>query len=235
VLIHNSELMNIRLDQVAALAISHAHYDHTGGLERLMKFIKAGTPFYGNPDVFQERFETKEGELSSIGMRLSQELIRAHFDVRLSAAPTEILPGVWTTGVIPNRSEFEGSSPNHFIHENGKWLPDPYRDDQSLVLETSDGLVVVCGCCHAGLLNTLDHVELNFDTDITAIVGGTHLVSANSNNLEHVTAVLKYYRHRKDTKLFLNHCTGQNAHNMLVNALGEQVRSCPAGTVLSFV
>jgi 7,8-dihydropterin-6-yl-methyl-4-(beta-D-ribofuranosyl)aminobenzene 5'-phosphate synthase len=235
VLVHNSALMNIQLDQVDAIALSHAHYDHTGGLEQLMTFAKQGTPLYGNPDLFRERFETKDGNSNSIGMRLSREQIDKHLAVRLSAAPTEILPGVWTTGEITNRSKFEGSTPNHFVQKNGEWLPDPYQDDLSLVLETSNGLVVVCGCCHAGLLNTLAHVQLTFQKDISAIVGGIHLVSTASVNLEHATAVLKDYSNRKHIKMFLNHCTGPHAHHMLVNAFGDWVSLCPAGTVLSFV
>jgi metal-dependent hydrolase (beta-lactamase superfamily II) len=76
-------------------------------------------------------------------------------DLRLCAEPAEVLPGVWTTGEIHDRPEPEGGSPNLVVRQGEEWQADRYRDDMSMVLETSDGLVLLRGCCHAGLLNTL--------------------------------------------------------------------------------
>ena len=234
VLVHNAKLMGVSLDQFDALAISHAHYDHTGGLGQFLTFARPGLPLYANPSLFQERFSSKEGQPKPIGMHLTRAQIAQNLELRLNAAPTEILPGVWTTGEITDRSEFEGRSQSHFIHENGVWLPDPYRDDLSLVLETRGGLVVVCGCCHAGLLNTLAHIHRIFSKRIRAVIGGTHLASASPETLNHAVDVLRSYASEKLMSLYPNHCTGERAYLVLAQAFGEQVKPCPAGTRLRF-
>lgn len=234
VLVHNAALMNIYLNQFNALAISHAHYDHTGGVEKFLRHAKSKLPLFANPSLFQSRFAVKDNQPESIGLRLSKDQLSKQTDLRLCAKPTEILPGVWTTGEITDRSEFEGRSPDHFIFENGEWLADPYRDDLSLVLEVKDGLVVICGCCHAGLLNTLSHIQQTFHKRITAVVGGTHLVSANPESLDHAVDVLKRRFDGEAVQLYPNHCTGPRAYHTLINAFGDHVQPCPAGTVLRF-
>jgi 7,8-dihydropterin-6-yl-methyl-4-(beta-D-ribofuranosyl)aminobenzene 5'-phosphate synthase len=234
VLVHNAVQMGIHLDQFSALAFSHGHYDHTGGLERFLGLARPAIPLYANLDLFQERFSIKEGQSRSIGVRLSPDLISQYFDLRLSPEPEEILLGVWTTGEITDRSEMEGRSPQHFIREKEDWLPDPYKDDLSLVLETRDGLVVVCGCCHAGLLNTLAHVRGIFNRNILAIMGGMHLARATSETLAHVIAALKEDFRGEIPNLYPNHCTGERAFLALVQAFGDQVQPCPAGTSLNF-
>jgi 7,8-dihydropterin-6-yl-methyl-4-(beta-D-ribofuranosyl)aminobenzene 5'-phosphate synthase len=234
VLVHNASQMGIQLEQFDALAISHAHYDHTGGLERFLEYAQPGIPLYAHPNLFQERFSIRGEQTHSIGVRLSHAQLSTSVDLRLNVEPAQILPGVWTTGEIVERNELEGRSPQHFIRDNGDWLPDPYRDDLSLVLETGDGLVVVCGCCHAGLLNTLAHIRRHFDRKIVAVLGGMHLANATTETLLHVISMLKEDFREGIPRLYSNHCTGERAILALSKAFGELVQSCPAGTVINF-
>jgi 7,8-dihydropterin-6-yl-methyl-4-(beta-D-ribofuranosyl)aminobenzene 5'-phosphate synthase len=235
VLLHNAKLVEIPLNRFDGLAISHAHYDHTGGIERFLSFAKPGIPLFANPGLFQERFSIKADKPESIGLRLLKDQLSKCVELRLSAEPTEILPGVWTTGEITDRSEFEGRSPNHFVRENGEWLPDPYKDDLSMVLDARDGLVVVCGCCHAGLLNTLAQIRNIFHKRIQAVIGGMHLASASPEALIHAVDVLRSYSSEGIMSLYPNHCTGERAYLVLAQAIGSKVQPCPAGTRLSFV
>lgn len=234
VLVHNAALMDIDLGQIDALVISHAHYDHTGGLERFLEFARPGIPLFAAPGLFQERFTRKDDRSNAIGLKLSRSQLSHSVDLRLNADPVEILPGVWTTGEIIDRSEFEGRSPNHYTYENGEWQPDPYRDDLSLVLETKDGLVVLCGCCHAGLLNTLAQIQRVFSRRIKAVIGGTHLTSATQADLNHAIDVLRGDGQETAIDLYPNHCTGERAYFALAQAFGSRVQPCPAGTVLAF-
>lgn len=238
VLLHNLELLGIEPAAINALAISHAHYDHTGGLrrssaERLPALLNqvAGIPLYAHPDLFRERFSRREGSLKSVGLPLEREALEQRLTLQLSAEPTEILAGVWTTGEITDRAEPEGRSAYHLVRGMEGWAPDPYRDDMALVLETEGGLVVLCGCCHAGLLNTLAHVRRIFGAGITAVAGGTHLLNADEAHLQRVIEVL---RELGVPRLYLNHCTGQRAYVTLAQAFGEKVAPCPAGTRLNF-
>ena len=154
-------------------------------------------------------------------------------DLHLNDALVEVLPGLWTTGEISERPEPEGRSTRHFVPDGDGWQPDPYRDDMSVVIETQEGIVVICGCCHVGLLNTLvAHVKRTFRRPIIAVLGGTHLVDADEAYLQHFVEVL---RDRYDPPhLYLNHCTGERAYVTLANAFGDRVNCCPVGMTLTF-
>jgi len=230
VLLHNLELLDIEPKAINALALSHAHYDHTGGLPALLDHV-AAIPLHAHPDLFRERFSRREGSLKSVGLPLKREDLEQRLELRLSAEPTQILPGVWTTGEITDRAEPEGRSEHHLVRGIEGWEPDPYRDDMALVLDTDEGLVVLCGCCHAGLLNTLAHVGRAFGPRITAVIGGSHLLHADEAHLRRVIEVLREFG---VPRLYLNHCTGLRAYVTLAQALGEKVAPCPAGTTLSF-
>jgi 7,8-dihydropterin-6-yl-methyl-4-(beta-D-ribofuranosyl)aminobenzene 5'-phosphate synthase len=234
VLAHNAELMDIDFGSCDALALSHAHNDHTGGLVRFFSLSRRGMPLYASPDLFRERFTIKDGEPRNIGLRILPSDLLEQATAHLSAEPAEIMPGVWTTGEIRERLDFEGRSVQHHIRVGETWQPDPYQDDLSLVLQTSQGLVVVCGCCHAGLLNTLAHIGRLFSQPLRAIVGGTHLAAAGSETLDRVVAELRDRREGRVPDLYLNHCTGEHATIRLAQSFGEKARPCPAGTVLRF-
>ena len=231
VLSHNISLLNLDIKDVDALAISHAHYDHTGGLEAVLP-ENPDLIMYANDDVFRPKFSLRDGKYNPSGFEMSREEYTNRVEVRLSDKPMEIFPSLWTTGEITKRVEPEGRSSGHYIRDGEGWLPDPYRDDMSLVLKIPDGLVVVCGCCHAGLLNTLAHVEENFEGPIGAVMGGTHLMTADGKLMDYVTNVLD--ERYSDTFFYLNHCTGDDAIKSLANAFGERVQPFPAGAVVTF-
>jgi 7,8-dihydropterin-6-yl-methyl-4-(beta-D-ribofuranosyl)aminobenzene 5'-phosphate synthase len=233
VLLHNLDALGVDPQTIDALGISHAHYDHTGGLPELLRRTRTGLPLYAHPDLFRERFSQRQGEpiAKQIGMPLAREALAARTTLHLSVEPQEILPGIWTTGEIVSRPEPEGRSAHHVVRTETGWASDPYRDDISLVLAVNSGSVLLCGCCHAGLLNTLSHVERAFTRPVTAIVGGTHLVSANANHIERVRTVMVEMESLQ--RLYLNHCSGEEALHSLRLTLGPAaVRSCPAGTQL---
>jgi 7,8-dihydropterin-6-yl-methyl-4-(beta-D-ribofuranosyl)aminobenzene 5'-phosphate synthase len=233
ILLHNLELLGKNSATIDALAISHAHYDHTGGLPALVERLQGGTTLYANPDLFRERYSQRHGELRSIGLSLSQEALAARLALRLHAWPQEILPGLWTTGEISERPEAEGKSDYHLMREGEALVADAYRDDMALVLERDDKLMLLCGCCHAGLLNTLAHVNHIFEQPIAVIAGGLHLTGTTGDDLQRIGEVLAAMPALE--RVYPNHCTGEAAFVALTQILGPSVvRPCPAGTVLEF-
>jgi len=232
VLLHNSALFGLDLAQIDALVISHAHYDHTGGLPRVLAHTRPGIPLYAHPDLFRERFSQRGDDYESIGLRISRAELEARVELRLSAEPLEILPGVWTTGEITDRASFEGRSPHHLIRAGEGWQPAPYRDDFSMVLNTGAGNVVLLGCGHAGLLNILAHVRARFAGEIITIAGGTHLSSASGDMLQQAVDTLAATC--GTPRIYPCHCSGHRAVVALASAFSDRVQPCPAGTELTF-
>jgi len=231
VLLHNLELLDVDPATIDVLVISHAHYDHAGGLPALLERVRPGTPLYANPDLFRERFSRREGKPRSVGLSLTREELAARLTLRLSDTPQEVLPGVWTTGVITSRPEPQGRSARHLVREGDAFVPDPYRDDMALVLETNNRLVLLCGCCHAGLLNTLAHVQRTFERSVVVIAGGLHLTSATAEHQQRVGKVL--VEMESVQRVYPNHCSGEAAFVSLLLTLGPSiVHPCPAGTKL---
>lgn len=231
VLLHNLEALEVEPQTIDALAISHAHRDHTGGLPKLLEHTRPGLPLYANPGLHRERFSKRDGQLKSIGLPLARGRLASQVTPHLSTHPQEILSGIWTTGEIALRSAPMGRSTHHLVRDGEGWAPDSYQDDMSLVVDIASGLVLLCGCCHAGLLNTLAHVQRTFERSIVAIAGGTHLVGANPDHLQCVGHVLGEMESVR--RIYLNHCSGEGAFLSLLLKLGSTVvRSCPAGTRL---
>lgn len=231
VLLHNMALLGIAPSEVDAVVLSHAHNDHTGGLPAILQ-QQPGLPVYANADLGRPRYSVKDGRHHHIGMPLSIEALARFADLRLSADPQEVLPGLWTTGEIVDRSEPEGRSPTHVTPDGDGWQPDPYQDDLSMVLETNEGLVLILGCCHAGLLNTLAQVKDRFGKEPIVIVGGTHLASADDEQLAHIVDVLRDMSGLR--RIYPSHCSGERSYVALAAAFGDSIQPCPAGTVLSF-
>jgi 7,8-dihydropterin-6-yl-methyl-4-(beta-D-ribofuranosyl)aminobenzene 5'-phosphate synthase len=231
VLTNNMAELRLDVKDLSAVAISHAHFDHTGGLEAILP-KNTNLTIYANADIFVPKFSFKEGKYKPNGFEFSRDAYEKRAQWRLSSNPQEIFPDLWTTGEIIGRDEPEGRSSSHYIFENGSHIPDPYRDDMSLVMKTKKGLVVICGCCHAGLLNTLAHVTTHFDGPIIAVLGGTHLMTADGDLLEHVMKVLA--SDYPDVKYYLNHCTGDSALKALKARFGKRVSHFIAGEKIVF-
>jgi 7,8-dihydropterin-6-yl-methyl-4-(beta-D-ribofuranosyl)aminobenzene 5'-phosphate synthase len=229
ILLHNLGLLEVDPTTIDALAISHGHYDHTGGLPSLLNHLRPGTPLYANPDLFRARFSKRRGKPESIGLSKAQAELAPRVKLELKATAQEIVPGVWTTGEITERPEPEGSSDYHLMREDKDLVADAYLDDMALVLELGDRLALICGCCHAGLLNTLAHVERVFQQPISVIAGGLHLTSADGDELRRIADVLSARPALQ--RIYPNHCTGEAAYIALTQILGPSVvRPCPAGS-----
>jgi 7,8-dihydropterin-6-yl-methyl-4-(beta-D-ribofuranosyl)aminobenzene 5'-phosphate synthase len=193
--------------------------------------LRNRTPLYANPDLFRERYSGREGKLESVGIPLTRQALTAEMSLMLDARPQEIFPEVWTTGQITERPEMVGGSDDHRMREGDELVADAYLDDMALILDWGSHSMLLCGCCHAGLLNTLAHAVRVRGRPIEVVAGGLHLTSASNDELEHICTVLAEGPALQ--RIHPNHCTGEAAFVALTNAFGASVvRPYPAGTAL---
>lgn len=230
--LHNARCLKKDLSAIKAVFLSHGHYDHTGGLPDVLK-LKNHAKVYAHPDIFAQKYalvKTNGNDTQKyIGMRYPKE----HYEIqgaRFVFTPSfaEAENGIFVTGEIPRTTAFEEGDPRLVVSNNGNLLPDPLRDDQSLVLRTGHGLVIVLGCAHAGLINTMEHVLQCFKKEkLHAVIGGTHLGFLKDAQIDTTVAHLKDYGLGM---IGASHCTGFKAAARLFQEFKERFVFASVGT-----
>lgn len=229
-LLHNARRMNKDLSTVKQVVLSHGHYDHAGGLKPLLEEC-GPKQVYGHPSIFKPRYRVKDtAECYPIGIPASREELEAAgatFDV--SKEFRAVAPGIFLTGEVPRVTGYEVGDQGLYCDCSGH-EPDNTLDDQSLLLETGKGLVLLLGCCHAGLINTVEHVAtMTGRRDIYAVIGGTHLGFCGQEQLASTIAAL---RGMGIKKLAASHCTGFAASARLLREFPKEFQTAMVGYTL---
>jgi len=234
VLLHNAEHLGIELASADAVVLSHGHDDHTGGLEKVLRQAR-GVPIFLHPGALAQRFaRRKDGEVHEIGAPcpLDEVFFRAHASsVAWTKEPTAITDELWVTGQVPRTSDYEDTGGNFYLDHTCD-IPDPIEDDQAVYFDTRDGTVVLLGCGHAGVVNTLRYVQgLTGGRPIHAVIGGTHLVAASRNRMDRTVAALK----ELDVGILAPaHCTGARAQARIASEFPGRWEPCHVGARFEF-
>ena len=181
---HNAETHGIDLGKIEKVVLSHGHYDHTGGLRELLRRMRKRVEVIAHPDIWQPKYVRREEEPDRyVGIPFQRdELVSLGAAFRLTSQPLHIAKGVMTTGEIPMVTGFEHIDSGLFVKEGSAWKPDKVMDDQALIVKTKQGLVVILGCAHRGIINTLYHAQQIAGTaEIHMVLGGSHLLRASED------------------------------------------------------
>jgi len=228
-IIPNSLLLGIDLSGLDAVVLSHGHYDHTSGLPDVLNLC--GTiDTYGHEDCFVDRYWVKDGASREIGIRFKRsylESLGARF--RFIREFTEIFDNIYLTGEVPRVTSFEPADPHMKVFgADGSFVQDELLDDQSMIIDGSEGLVVVLGCAHAGLINILSHVSDQLPgRPIHTVIGGTHLGFAGPEQFAATVQALEKFGVKR---LGAGHCTGLENSARLFNHLGNSYFFSAVGT-----
>ncbi len=236
----NLEFLGLDPATVTAFGLSHGHFDHWGGLTDLLKYfrpgIRRGTPLYVGGEAFARRFVMypQDPEPHDIG-QLSREEIEALDAVRVIEIrePARVMEGLAMTGNIERVTEYEKCAASLLIERGHGLEADPFTGEQALVcIVKGKGLVVISGCAHAGIMNTVTHArKITGVEKVHALIGGFHLVNADSRVIERT---VRDMAEMNPDYVIPTHCTGFEATALIAREMKDRFILSTAGTKYTF-
>jgi len=231
-LLANLAALDLDPRNLDGIILSHGHYDHCGGLLTLLRQT-GPRRVYAHPGIFSTRFWSGQHEQRDISLPFSRhELEAAGAEFVFIKDFAELAPGIHFSGEIAREAALEAGDP-HLVRRSDSgdsWTTDPFADDASLAIDTDKGLVILLGCAHAGLINTVEWFRRNLgEPRIHAIVGGTHLGPASD---EQFSATVDYLARLEFDRLGVSHCTGQIRSAQLYAKFPNKVFFANVGTTV---
>ena len=243
----NARVLDVPLESADAFVLSHGHFDHGGGIRRALEAAPMARVVLHPGGLAPHFWLCKTGKVEPIGLpdRSLTALRSVAERVTWALGPVEVAPRVWASGPIPRRDPLEEAERNFFL-DRACTVRDHVVDDQALWAQTSHGLVVLVGCAHSGIINTLDYVrrvsadrdsaasrELPLAADglplVYAVIGGMHLLHASPARLRATGDALVGAGVRV---LVPVHCTGKRGKAHLRARVGDAYVAGATGAVL---
>ena len=226
VLKENAARLGASLLGLDGVILSHGHYDHTGGLNSLARHLR-GVQIYCHPEIFDRKLY-RDG--TDIGMEITaSEMEYCGMRLRAERAPQKVAPYCLVTGEIERACAHEPEPTGFLVEKNGERRNDLMIDEQALVLGGRDGLVVLIGCGHCGIINTLKAASKAADGPVSAVVGGFHLHDADDARIAKTIEALKEMR---VNRIYPGHCTGVKAVEALRDAFKNKCTPTFAGMTI---
>ena len=226
--VHNADLLGIDLSAVDTIVLSHAHVDHTGGLRDVLRRT-GSVEVVAHPDIWIPKYVVF-GELQRYAgmpfMREELESLGASFT--LTSEPHIISDEIMTTGEVAMTTDYEQIDDRLCLKVGDDFVPDPLTDDLAVIIRTEQGLALITGCAHRGIVNTIRHVQNITGGDyIHTIIGGTHLHMVPQDRIEKTAGELKELGLQR---LGVSHCTGFYSSAALAKEFGDIFFLNNAGT-----
>ena len=229
--VHNADALDVDLKKIDKIVLSHGHKDHSGGLRTLLHRLKKEVEIIAHPDVFQSKWGRSKNQpdrFSGFPYRVEElESLGARFNI--TKEPVKISEHITTTGEVPMVTDFEQVDERLYTKQPSGFVPDKLMDDKALVVTIDMGLVVILGCAHRGIVNTLYHAQkLTGLKQIHAVLGGCHLIRASRERVEKTVSALKEMGVQR---LGVSHCTGMPASVVMAYEFGDKFFFNNAGTI----
>jgi 7,8-dihydropterin-6-yl-methyl-4-(beta-D-ribofuranosyl)aminobenzene 5'-phosphate synthase len=229
-LVANAQILGVadELARIDAIVVSHGHYDHAGGLAAVLEHVGRAVPVHVRPGFFAPRLSLRGEIPRAIGVPLA----RADLEERGArfveeGEGREIAPGFWLTGPIPMREEQEAGEQGLMLGASPEQaVPDRFTDEHALAVAGERGLVVLAGCSHRGLINSILAAKAAASAEqVSMVFGGAHLRSASAERIESTA------RRTRELALgmALGHCTGAAGEARFAEIWGERFRRLQTG------
>ncbi len=235
----NAVNLGLSLRDIDYVVLSHSHYDHTGGLIGLLRHVRKTLPIVAHPDIFKMVVDL-EPRLRYVGIppdpaTAEKEIEELGGMLILSKNPVKLAAGISTTGEIrpDERVDYEKQATlKLFRVVDGEILEDPINEEIGLAINMRDGVVVIAGCSHPGIVSMAKKAAAVFNKDrVKAVIGGFHLINADDARISRTIEGLKELG-VKD--VYTGHCTGLKAEYAFMQGFGDGFRKLHAGMVISF-
>ena len=234
---HNTRELGLDPGRLDAIALSHGHRDHFGGLMGYLhayrRFMRKDLTFFAGADHFLPRFQVRDGDHVYTGRLDRQEIERYDVRVEIVGEPREIAEGVLLSGEMPTQEPFEPIPTDLQVERDGVVQPDTFIGEQTLVAHVRErGLVVVTSCSHRGIVGICRNaVRVTGVPKIHAVIGGFHLSGLSE---ERVTRVVDAFDELGLDHIVPQHCTGIEAIAALHHRLPGQIVLSSVGTTFTF-
>ena len=221
--IPNCASLGIDLPRANALVLSHGHYDHTGGIpDFLMRNHDAPLYFATGFDVIRYSCHPEKPPRDiSIGSTVRNVLNELPEQRRIALdSPRYLYPGIGISGPISRASPFEDTGGPFYLGQDDQ-CPDLIGDDLSMWFETTEGLVILTGCCHSGLMNTINYIrQISGIHRLRGVIGGLHLLQASEHRMEQT---LRFIDECAPDFLVPCHCTGEQVASRMREEFGAKM------------
>jgi 7,8-dihydropterin-6-yl-methyl-4-(beta-D-ribofuranosyl)aminobenzene 5'-phosphate synthase len=234
----NADALSLDLSSVEALVLSHGHPDHTGGLKNLSeKLTRRGLDFVVHPAAFRSNRCQKITEEFKIRFPAftREDVLKTGANLVESESPLELLDGLALfLGEIPRLTEFEKVGTKFCYEDDGQDRLDQIEDDTALVFNVKgQGLVVLTGCCHAGIINTVRYAKKLTGVNKTlAAMGGFHLIGADAEKV--LAPTVKALQELNPRYVVPTHCTGRAAADYIRDKMPDRFLLNMSGTRMTF-
>jgi 7,8-dihydropterin-6-yl-methyl-4-(beta-D-ribofuranosyl)aminobenzene 5'-phosphate synthase len=250
--IHNADIFGVDFGKIDGIILSHGHFDHFAGLVNIMKRISSSREMgtnkidvFTHPDAFLRRWEIfPDGKRAKFPIldehQLQQFGAKVHKNTGVNHLPSKESSLLAITGEIPRKTSFEKGFPYQYIEDPSNemnLIPDSLvKDDQAIVANVSGkGLVIITGCGHAGIINTINYAKkITGINKIHATIGGFHLPADGGIYEAAIEPTLKELRKADPDYLVPCHCTGWKATNRIIETVPEKFIQSSVGTTFQF-
>lgn len=230
--VKNAEKLNIDLNDLDYVIISHSHYDHSGGFEKLVQEYDNDFKLFLGEGFFKEKHSLSGDIYRYVGSPFREGFLKEkNIETEYVTSIKYITENAMIITDFERDPEYENVNEAMCLKEGDKFVFDKFRDEVALAIDTDEGIVVLVGCSHPGIVNMVETIIKRTGRDIYGVIGGTHLMKEDDKK---INKVIDYLKEKEIKQIGACHCTGKQGETMLSQQMEDEFFSNNTGNVLEY-